>query len=160
RPGSSSPTRAQSGRGVRGPRRRSPFPAIASAAHAGSVFIHAHRRLRAMLLAGLLVLPLLLGGWFWFRDSSLVSVQHVQISGVRGPDALAIDSALAAAARHMTTLDIHPAALRSAVARFPVVRDVSASAGFPHTLHVHVLEQLPVAALSVNGNRTAVAGDG
>jgi cell division protein FtsQ len=60
----------------------------------------------------------------------------------------------------MTTLDIHPAALRSAVARFPVVRDVSASGGFPHTLHIRVLEQLPVAALSVNGNRTAVAADG
>jgi cell division protein FtsQ len=124
------------------------------------VLLGAHRRLRAMLVAGLLALPLLLGGWLWFRDSSLVSVQHVQISGVRGPDALAIDSALAVAARHMTTLDIHRAALRSAVARFPVVREVSASAGFPHTLHVHVLEQLPVAALSVNGNRTAIAGDG
>jgi cell division protein FtsQ len=122
--------------------------------------IRAHRRLRVMLVSGLLALPLLLGGWLWFRDSSLVSVQHVQISGVRGPDALAIDSALAAAARHMTTLDIHQAALRSAVARFPVVRDVSASAGFPHTLHVRVLEQLPVAALSVNGNRTTVAADG
>jgi cell division protein FtsQ len=89
-----------------------------------------------------------------------VSVRQVQISGVHGPDAPAIDSALDAAARHMTTLDIHPSALRSAVARFLVVRDVSASSGFPHTLHIRVLEQLPVAALAVNGQRTAVAADG
>jgi cell division protein FtsQ len=124
------------------------------------VFLREHRRLRAMLLAGLLALPLLLGGWLWFRDSSLVSVRHVQISGVHGPESAAIDSALTVAARHMTTLDVRPAALRSAVARFPVVRDVSASGAFPHGLHIRVLEQLPVAALSVNGQRTAVAADG
>jgi cell division septal protein FtsQ len=89
-----------------------------------------------------------------------VSVKRVQISGVHGPDAQAIDGALAGAARHMTTLDVRPAALRSAVARFPVVRTVSASASFPHTVHIRVVEQLPVAALSVNGQRTAVAADG
>jgi cell division protein FtsQ len=113
-----------------------------------------------MLLFGVLALPLLLGGWLWLRDSSLVAVKRVQISGVQGPDAQAIDEALATAARHMSTLDVRPAELRSAVARFPLVLDVSASAGFPHTLHIRVLEQLPVAALSVNGQRTAVAADG
>jgi cell division protein FtsQ len=119
-----------------------------------------HRRLRIAIVGCLLALPLLLGGWLWFRDSALVSVRRVQISGVQGPDAAEIDASLTRAARHMTTLDVQPGALRAAVARFPVVRALRVSAGFPHDLRIRVLEQLPVAALTVNGRRTAVAADG
>src|ERR1700737_2525770 len=74
------------------------------------------RRLRIALLSTLGALPLLAGGWLWLRDSSLVSVERVQVSGVHGPDAHAIEAALAGAARHMTTLDVRPGALRAAVA--------------------------------------------
>jgi cell division protein FtsQ len=87
-------------------------------------------------------------------------VQRVQVSGVHGPEAGAIEAALTAAGRRMSTLDVHPGALRAAVAPFRVVREVRASASFPHGLHVEVIEQLPVAALTVAGSRTAVAADG
>jgi hypothetical protein len=46
------------------------------------------------------------------------------------------------------------------VAPFRIVRDVHASPGFPHALHITVVEQLPVAALLAGGTRTAVAADG
>jgi cell division protein FtsQ len=118
------------------------------------------RRLRIALLSVLGALPLLAGGWLWLRDSSLVSVRRVQVSGVHGPDARAIEAALAGAARHMTTLDVRPGALRAAVAPFRVVRDVRASPSFPHGLQIRVIEQLPVAALTVGAVRTAVAADG
>jgi cell division protein FtsQ len=89
-----------------------------------------------------------------------VSVEHVQIAGVQGVDAGPIDAALQGAARGMSTLNVNVGALRAAVARFHVVRDLSVSTSFPHGLRIHVVEQLPVAVLSVGGVRTAVAADG
>jgi cell division protein FtsQ len=108
----------------------------------------------------LTVLALFGGGWLWLRDSPLVAVRQVQIAGVQGPDAAGIDAALSAAARRMSTLDVSVGALRAAVAPFRVVRTLSAVASFPHGLRISVVEQPPVAALSVAGVRTAVAADG
>jgi cell division protein FtsQ len=125
-------------------------------------FSHAwqRRRMRIALLAAVIALPLLGGVWLWVRQSPFVAVQRVHVSGVSGPEASAIDTALVAAARQMSTLDVHAGALRAATAAFPVVREVTAVPRFPHGLDVHVVEQLPVAALVVGGARTAVAADG
>ena len=108
----------------------------------------------------LVVLALLGGGWLLLRKSPLVSVEHVQIAGVQGVDAGPIDAALQGAARGMSTLNVNVAALRAAVARYRVVRELSVSTSFPHGLRIDVVEQLPVAALSVGGVHTAVAADG
>jgi len=96
----------------------------------------------------------------WLRDSSLVSVEHVHISGARGAEGHAIRVALGEAARRMSTLHVKVGALRAAVAPFRVVRDVKVSSGFPHTLSIRVIEQPPVAALTVGGVKTAAAADG
>jgi cell division protein FtsQ len=89
-----------------------------------------------------------------------VAVKRVNVIGVHGPQAAAIESALRSAGHGMSTLQVNIAALRDAVAHFAVVREVRASPHFPHTLDVRVVEQLPVAALLVAGARTAVASDG
>lgn len=123
-------------------------------------FVWQRRRLRFALLALLIALPLLGAGWLWMRHSPFVAVQHVHVSGVHGPEAAGIETALVAAARQMSTLDVHAGALRAATASFPVVREVTAVPRFPHGLKIHVIEQLPVAALVVGGARTAVAADG
>jgi cell division septal protein FtsQ len=94
------------------------------------------------------------------RHSSLVSVRNVRVSGVHGPDARAIEAALSGAAHHMSTLDVKLGALRAAVASFAVVREVRATASFPHGLSIHVTEQPPVAALVAGASKTAVAADG
>ena len=112
------------------------------------------------MLVLVVLTPLLVGGFRWLRHSSLVAVRHVHISGVSGPEARAIEAALTHAARRMSTLDVHVSALRAAVAPFHVVRELQASAGFPHALHIRVSEQPPVAALLAGGARTAVAADG
>jgi len=154
------------------PRRRAPAPArsafglprlLAAARErvlAAAAYAWRRRRLRVALLAGLIALPVLGGGWLWMRHSSFVAVQHVQLSGVHGPQAAAIDTALLAAAHQMSTLAVHAGALRAATAAFPEVRELTAVPRFPHGLDIHVVEQLPVAALLVGGSRTAVAGDG
>jgi len=113
-----------------------------------------------VLLSGVFVAGALAGGWLWLRSSPLAAVAQVQISGVHGPEASAIEAALDSAARDMNTLDVNPAALRAAVSSFGVVREVHAVASFPHDLRIRVVEQLPVAALLVGGQRTAVAADG
>lgn len=123
-------------------------------------FLWQRRRARIALLSVLIALPVLSGGWLWLRHSPFVSVQRVRISGVHGPEAAAIEAALVAAARHMSTLDVRPGALRAAAAAFRVVREVKAIPSFPHGLRIDVIEQLAVAALVVGGSRTAVAADG
>jgi len=118
------------------------------------------RRLRIALVLVVLLSGLFSGGWLWLRHSSLAWVQRVHITGVHGPDARAIDAALSAAARRMSTLDVHVGALRAAVAPFVVVREVHASGSFPHSLRIRVIEQPPVAALVAGASRSAVAADG
>jgi cell division protein FtsQ len=137
-----------------------PFEALAGLARASFQTISRHRRLRIALLALLIALPLLAGGWLLLRKSSFVIVEHVRVSGVHGADAPAIEAALAGAAQHMSTLDLHPGALRGAVASFPIVRSIRAIPSFPHGLRIDVVEQLPVAVVTVGGERTAVAADG
>jgi cell division protein FtsQ len=119
-----------------------------------------HRRLRIALLCLLVSLPLLGGGFMWLRQSSLVSVRQVRVSGVHGAEATAIEAALTGAARRMSTLDVNVRALRAAVAPFVVVRDVHVSASPPHGLSIQVSERLPVAALLAGSSRTALAADG
>jgi len=137
-----------------------PFEAAAGLTRDSFQAIARHRRLRVALLAMLVALPLFAGGWLELRKSSFVAVEHVHVRGLEGPQAQAIEAALDGAASHMSTLAVNPAALRAAVASFPVVRSVSAIPSFPHGLRIEVSEQLPVAALTIAGQRTALAADG
>jgi cell division protein FtsQ len=119
----------------------------------------AGRRLRLVLAIGALVALVCLGG-LWLRTSSLVRVSAVTVTGIGGPQAAQIRDALTIAARDMTTLDVDDAALRRAVATFPVVRDLHTTTGFPHRLRIAVDAYEPVAALQAAGSETAVAADG
>jgi cell division protein FtsQ len=128
----------------------------------GRVFdwlLHNRLALRTTICAVVLV-PSLAGGWVWLRDSSLVAVRHVHITGVHGADALEIRQALDNAASRMTTMDFDVEALRSAVSSFAIVGSVHASTSFPHGVSITVKERPPVAALVTAGQRTAVAADG
>ncbi len=107
-----------------------------------------------------LLLVLLGGAWLWLRDSSLVSVRHVTIQGDDGPEARQIRQALTSSARTMTTLHVQTDELKTAVAPFPVVKDLRVNTQFPHGLRIQVIEQIPVGAVAVGGRTIAVAGDG
>ncbi len=137
-----------------------PVTAAAALTRTAATFVLRRRRLRIALLAALLALPLLGCGWLLLRQSSFVAVQKVQIVGVHGAEAQAVQAALTQAAHGMSTLDVSDGALTAAVAPLRVVRAVRAIPSFPHGLRIEVVEQLPVAALTVGGVRTAVAADG
>jgi len=99
--------------------------------------------------------------YLWFRDSSLVAVEKVNVSGLTTSDAPRIRAGLVDAARGMTTLHVRPEALERAVAAYPAVRSVAATADFPHKLSVRVVEEPPVALLAVPGaNPVPVAAGG
>lgn len=117
------------------------------------------RRLRVGLGVAGLIAALAAAG-LWLRDSELVGVEQVSVTGVDGPEAEAIRAALIASARDMTTLHVRPDELTRAVEPYPVVRRLRADADFPHRLRIAVDVRRPVAALLVGGHRTAVAGDG
>ncbi len=143
---------------------RAGLPALAAGALEALRWVTARvwagRRTRVAVLCALIAMPVLAGGWLALRDSSFVAVQRVRVSGVRGPQAQAIEAALVAAGKRMSTLDVKPATLRAAVASYPLVREVKAVAQVPHGLRIEVLEQPPVAALQVGSLKTAVAADG
>jgi cell division protein FtsQ len=133
---------------------------LADRIRAAALLVWGSGRGRIALIALLIALPVLGGGYLVLRKSPLVAVEHVQISGVSGREGPAIEAALEGAAKHMSTLDVNAGALQAAVAPFRVVSSIRAVPSFPHGLRIEVRETLPVAALIVDGQRTAVSGAG
>ncbi len=119
----------------------------------------ARRRTRVVL--GIAVLLAVLTPFaLWLRNSSLVRVEDVSVSGIDGPQAAQITRALESAGRDMTTLHVRHNALLSAVAAFPVVRSLRTETDFPHGLRITINAYEPVAAVRAGGGLTAVARDG
>jgi cell division protein FtsQ len=115
------------------------------------------RRLAALVAVCLLVAAIY---QFWFRDSWLVAVDGVTVSGLTTQDAPRVRAALTTAARSMTTLHVDREELARAVEAYPVVRGLELSPDFPHTLRIRVIEHHPAAIAVTDGGRVAVAGDG
>jgi len=114
---------------------------------------------RKRLLIALAAVALLLAAYqFWFRDSSLVAIDDVEVSGLTYSEE-EIVAALTSSAEKMTTLNADPAALERAVEGFPTVASISIDPGFPHQLAIAVTERTPVAIIG-GGDGIAVAGDG
>jgi cell division protein FtsQ len=120
----------------------------------------AARQLRRRVAIALLAVAAVGGGWLWLRDSPLVSANDLTITGVSGAQAPAIRHALTAAAGDMTTLHVRLDALRTAVAPYPIVKDVRVETHFPHEMQITVVQHEAVAAVDIDGARVGVAADG
>ena len=112
----------------------------------------------AVLLAAALALACLYQ--LWFRDSGLVRVEKVTVTGLSVDDAPRIRAALTAAALDMTTLRVREDDLERAVSGYPIVQELMVSTDFPHGLRIRVVERRPVAVLLAPGQRVPVAADG
>ncbi|MFL5846462.1 MAG: cell division protein FtsQ/DivIB [Solirubrobacteraceae bacterium] len=115
---------------------------------------------RRAVAGALIVLVMLIPGWFLLRSSPLVKVSDVRITGLSGPQATQVRLALEDVAKQMTTMKVDQQALRDAVSQFPIVASVSAEAHPLHRLDITVVQHVPVAALANGDRRMAVAGDG
>ena len=114
---------------------------------------------RRRILFGLLLAAALAAGYlFWFKDSSLVAVNDVDIKGLTYAEE-EIGAALTAEAEEMSTLDADVAALEDAVEKFPTVASVAIDPRFPHGLAITVTERPPV-GLAGGEEGVAIAGDG
>jgi cell division protein FtsQ len=120
----------------------------------------APRTRRRLLALAALCLALAAGYQFWFRDSGLVAIDNVRVSGLTTDDAPRIRAALTSAARSMTTLHVDRERLERAVEAFSVVRGLELRSDFPHALRIRVLEHHPAAIAVTDGGRVPVAGDG
>lgn len=117
--------------------------------------------LRTSLVGLVVVLAGLAAAYFgWFRDSSLVGVREVQVSGISSPDRARIEAALSDAAKSMSTLHVREDQLAAAVKGFPTVVSVSADADLPHGLAIEVTERPPALMVESKGEAVPAAGDG
>ena len=90
-------------------------------------------RLRRMLVAIALVTATLAAGYMlWLRNSSLVKVESVIVTGVTGQDGERVRSALVGAGRQSTTLRVDEAAIEDAAQPFPTIRAIEVRTDFPH----------------------------
>jgi cell division protein FtsQ len=115
--------------------------------------------LKAMLaIIGLVVV--LLGGWMWLRDSSLVAVRDVEVTGARSSEEPKIRAALEEAAMDQTTLHVRKGALRDAVSGYASVADLHVSTDFPHAMRIEVVEHRAVAVLEMGDEKVPATGSG
>lgn len=115
---------------------------------------------RRLLLLGIVLCALGAVYQFWFRDSSLVRVEHVTVAGLTGTDADRERAAVTAAAKQMTTLHVNEDVLLKAIGPGAAVESLHVSSDFPHGLHVEVVETSPVAILVQGSTRVAVGARG
>ena len=118
--------------------------------------------LRRILVVAALLAALTAAYRFWLRDSRLVGVRNVEITGVgtHSKGDRELRAALTDAAKQMTTLHVQPQLLDRAAGAFPLVRSVSASASFPSSLTVHVDERTAAGVIGTGSGAVAVADDG
>jgi cell division septal protein FtsQ len=107
------------------------------------------------VLLGILALVFL-----WVRQSSLVAVRHVRVTGLYGPHTVQIRQALVNQALTMSTLDVDTGALESAVRGYPDVYALKVSSKFPHGLTIAVTEHVPLATIEDGGQSIAVDRSG
>jgi cell division protein FtsQ len=122
--------------------------------------IHTPRIPWRPLAALAVVLIVFGGGWLWFRDSSLVAVEHVDVIGLSSSEGPAVQRALETTARNMTTLHVDRSALDQAVADYPSVAGLRVQTNFPHGISIEVTERRPIAEVDLAGDVIPVGAGG
>jgi cell division protein FtsQ len=114
------------------------------------------RRLGALVL----VAVLLAAGYAWLRDSSLVRVRDVVVTGVSSSQEARVREALRATATDMTTLHVREDELRAAVAPYTSVASLRIETRFPHGISIEVVERRPAGVVQAGGQRVPVSAGG
>lgn len=119
----------------------------------------ANRR-RRIVLAVLLVLVLLLGVGLWVvRQSSLLDVRQVEVTGSTLVDPARVGS-VSGIRLHTPLSRVDTGAAASKVAALPTVRSVEVSRDWPHTVRITVTERTAVYQLSTRDGFVRVDSSG
>jgi cell division protein FtsQ len=118
-------------------------------------------RFRRRVGVALLIAAVVSGVYFfWLRDSSLVAIDHVQVTGLTTHDAPRVRKALESTARDMSTLHVSRDRLLDAAAAWPVVNELRVTTDFPHGVHIQAIERRPVALVGSGSEPLPVSADG
>jgi cell division protein FtsQ len=111
------------------------------------------------VVTGLLILAAALGAYGLARGTSAFAVESIAVRGAPKGVAAQVDKALAhVEGRSLLALDLP--ALEAAVEDVPTVASVTFDRGFPHTLNVAVVPELPVAVARQGSEAWLVAASG
>ena len=100
------------------------------------------------------------GYLFWLRDSSLVAVDNVRVTGVTAGDTQQVVGALENEAETMTTLHVRAERIERVAATFPTVASVDVDTSFPHSMTITVHERPPALIVRTPDEEVPVAADG
>lgn len=121
------------------------------------------RRLRLLVVAGILVVLGLAAGYrFWLRDSSLVAIRDLTIRGIdpRDEQQKPVEEAVRLAVGQMTTLDPQPDRLDRELSRFPRVADARMETSFPRAATVTLSMRRDGSRMGSGGDEKLIATDG
>lgn len=121
--------------------------------------LHKPSRLQ-LLIAALIVAILCACTWLLVRNSSLVAVETVEISGLEGYYDRAARKAVVAEAMQMTTMNFDEDRIRDAAAAFVNVEGVTVKTDLPHNVSIDFDVVRPVVVGKVNGRTVALSEDG
>lgn len=115
-------------------------------------------RLRNRLIVALILLAALVAGYMlWFRDSSLVEIEDVRVTGTNVTPEL--EQRLTAAATGLSTLHLDRGVIDGAIADDPVVAALKIDTDFPSGVTIDVQTRAPAGWVDAGGG-ALLAGDG
>lgn len=110
-----------------------------------------------LVVSVLLAAGLVAGYMLWFRDSSLVAIEKVDVTGSNLSPA--VEGELSSAAIGLSTLHLDRSALEAAVADDPSVVALKVETDFPHGVTIDVQSRTPAGWLDADGG-ALIAADG
>lgn len=121
-------------------------------------FVARLRRRRPVLIAALVLVLAAIGVWLvWF--SSVVTVHGIDVTGNTSiSEARIAQVAQAPIGRPLVSADL--AAIQARIEGLPAVKSATVSRSWPHTIHIEVVERIPVAVVSRGAGLQAVDADG
>ncbi|MFN8113342.1 MAG: cell division protein FtsQ/DivIB [Solirubrobacterales bacterium] len=123
-----------------------------------SLSLPAWPRLRNRLIVAFLILAALFAAYmFWFRDSSMVAIENVEVTGADVTPG--VEDQLTAAATGLSTLHLDRGAIEEAVADDPSVVALKIETDFPHGVTIDVQSRTPAGWVDADGG-TLLAADG
>ncbi len=118
------------------------------------------RRALATVALAVLIVAVPLGVYAWGRTSAAFRVRHIVLHGARPAHAQAVRLALKRSLLGVNLFRVSTARVRSALAGFPYVAELTIDRDFPDTLRVRMTEYVPAALVLSGGRWYVVASAG
>jgi len=135
------------------PRRRPPIDPRISARRSQVTRQQGRRRLR-VLVALLVLITLVVGGWFGLH-TSLFSARVVTVTGATHETSAQVARA-AGLSTHTPLIAIDAGAAAAGIERLPWVRTARVALGWPDGVHVSLVEEIPRLVMAASGGKWAV----